>query len=146
MSADQLNDRLVTLAVQNALLAIIMRYSRVSTPPSQAYSAAAAVLMNEVLKGSISLAIAFARVDVAPNSGSFLNPRHILSRFRRLGKEVFSSDCWKLSIPAILYGKQSRSVTNHGRVSYLLLQWCKTICNTLPLPTLKQPHSKSLIK
>jgi solute carrier family 35 (UDP-sugar transporter), member A1/2/3 len=97
----------VTLAVQNALLAIIMHYSRVSTPPSRAYSAAAAVLLNELLKGGISLAIAFARIDVSTSSGasSLCHPAHVILRFRRLGKEVFSSDCWKLSIPAILYGK-----------------------------------------
>ncbi|KII88411.1 hypothetical protein PLICRDRAFT_110757 [Plicaturopsis crispa FD-325 SS-3] len=75
---------LVTLAVQNSLLTIIMHYSRVSTPPSRAYSAATAVLMNELLKGSISLAIAFTRIEPFP-------------------MEVFSADCWKLSIPAILY-------------------------------------------
>jgi UDP-sugar transporter A1/2/3 len=32
-----------------------------------------------------------------------LGPRTLLCRFRTLGKEVFSPDCWKLSIPAILY-------------------------------------------
>ena len=47
--------RLVTLAVQNALLTIIMHYSRVSIPASQAYSAASAVLLNELLKGLSSL-------------------------------------------------------------------------------------------
>ncbi|KDQ60984.1 hypothetical protein JAAARDRAFT_151931 [Jaapia argillacea MUCL 33604] len=111
---------LVTLAVQNALLTIIMHHSRVSTAPSQAYSAAAAVLLNELLKGFISLVIAFVRLDRqisqhTPNapttsltiSGvtvlSLWNPSQILLRFRRLGREVFSPDCWKLSIPSILY-------------------------------------------
>ncbi|KDQ33061.1 hypothetical protein PLEOSDRAFT_1091306 [Pleurotus ostreatus PC15] len=75
---------LVTLAVQNAALSIVMHYSRVSTPPSRSYSPAAAVLLNEVLKGSISFVIALWRV--------YSNP-----------SEVFSPDCWKLSIPAILY-------------------------------------------
>ncbi|PPQ75097.1 hypothetical protein CVT26_011909, partial [Gymnopilus dilepis] len=45
---------LVTLAVQNAALSIVMHYSRVSIPPSLAYSPASAVLLNELLKGSIS--------------------------------------------------------------------------------------------
>jgi UDP-sugar transporter A1/2/3 len=103
--------RLVTLAVQNALLAIIMHYSRVSRPASQAYSAAVAVLMNELLKGTISFAIAFARIDSSPaaahspNTGAPWSPRRFFGRLTRLGKEVFSPDCWKLSIPAILYGK-----------------------------------------
>ncbi|KAJ8502906.1 hypothetical protein ONZ45_g11328 [Pleurotus djamor] len=111
---------LVTLALQNSLLTIIMHYSRVSTPPSRAYSTATAVLMNELLKGGISLIIAFTRVDIPSspqssyrdisqtisypsNSTSLLSPRAALARFKRLGKDVFSPDCWKLSIPAILY-------------------------------------------
>ncbi|GJE90722.1 UDP-galactose transporter [Phanerochaete sordida] len=103
---------LVTLAVQNAALTLIMHWSRVSAAPSHTYSAAAAVLMVELLKGSISLVVAFSRLDsYAPqyqplgqqSSTSLLNPWVWLSRFRRLGKEVFRSDCWKLSIPAILY-------------------------------------------
>lgn len=112
--------RLVTLAVQNSALTIIMHYSRVSTPPSRAYSAATAVLLNELLKGSISLAIAFARIERPPYSvvdstfpslsisgvatNSFWNPQTLLYRLRTLCREVFSADCWKLSIPAILYG------------------------------------------
>ncbi|CAE6414055.1 unnamed protein product [Rhizoctonia solani] len=149
---------LVTLAVQNASLTIIMHYSRVSTPANRTYSAASAVLLNELLKGSISLLIALFRVDdqthkssrpevISLMSGSgdldddspttpmikakaqgrnFLGHRStgsgsirgVLSsqlrrstslltrlwcKFRRLGREVFSPDCWKLSIPAILY-------------------------------------------
>ncbi|KAI0688246.1 nucleotide-sugar transporter-domain-containing protein [Cytidiella melzeri] len=103
---------LVTLAVQNAALTLIMHYSRVSAAPSQTYSAAAAVLLVELLKGSISLAIAFARIDnyapqYLPNGqkcpSSLWNPWTLLGRFRRLGKEVFRADCWKLAIPAILY-------------------------------------------
>lgn len=103
---------LVTLAVQNSLLTIIMHYSRVSIPPSQSYSAPAAVLLNELLKGSISLAIAFCQIDpyasdtpqLGLTTGRFWNSSKILLRMRRLVREVFSPDCWKLSIPAILYG------------------------------------------
>ncbi|KAJ7940550.1 nucleotide-sugar transporter-domain-containing protein [Mycena leptocephala] len=83
---------LVTLAVQNSMLTLIMHYSRVSTPPSRTYSAATAVLMNEILKGSVSLLIAFLRLDVT-----------LGARIKRLAQDVFSQDCWKLSIPAILY-------------------------------------------
>ena len=115
---------LVTLAVQNAALSIVMHYSRVSAAPAHTYSAAAAVLMVELLKGLISLVIAFARLDsYAPQyqplgpqpATSLWNPWVLLSRFRRLGKEVFRSDCWKLSIPAILYG--TASVHRHGAFS-----------------------------
>ncbi|KAI0316581.1 nucleotide-sugar transporter-domain-containing protein [Amylostereum chailletii] len=104
---------LVTLAVQNAALAVLMHYSRVSASPSHAYSAASAVLATELLKGGISLLIAFSRVELVPQytllepptsfSRSVLNPRLFLTRCRLLGKEVFRADCWKLSIPAILY-------------------------------------------
>ncbi|KAF9566379.1 nucleotide-sugar transporter [Agrocybe pediades] len=102
---------LLTLAVQNSALTIIMHYSRVSTPASQAYSAATAVLMTELLKGTISLIIAFSRIDSTPAGYEPLTP-HLASqrplsrlntRLRKLGSEVFSPDCWKLSIPAILY-------------------------------------------
>lgn len=95
-----------------------MHYSRVSIPPSQSYSAPTAVLLNELLKGSISLVIAFARIHrstpytsdtpqlplIASRSW---HPAKIFLRIRRLGREVFSPDCWKLSIPAILYGMYS---------------------------------------
>ncbi|KAJ4487868.1 nucleotide-sugar transporter [Lentinula aciculospora] len=98
---------LVTLAVQNSMLTIIMHYSRVSTPSSRMYSAATAVLMNELLKGSISLFIAFCRIEISSNAESSvfdsLRPRVFMSKFRRLSRDVFSADCWKLSIPAVLY-------------------------------------------
>ncbi|KAK7054782.1 hypothetical protein VNI00_003245 [Paramarasmius palmivorus] len=80
-----------------------------------AYSAATAVLMNEVLKGSISLAIAFWRVETGSTplaSGldsqgyplqEICRRRSFIGKAKRLLREVFSADCWKLSIPAILY-------------------------------------------
>lgn len=117
---------LVTLAVQNASLTLLMHYSRVSTPPDQTYSAGSAVLATELLKGLISLLIAFSRLDttspshtlsLAPQQkfASALNPRVFFSRCRRLGKEVFRPDCWKLSIPAILYGTPSPFVLHATR-------------------------------
>ena len=107
---------LVTLAVQNAALSIVMHYSRVSTPPSLAYSPASAVLLNELLKGSISFAIALARVkDVTDQNWSRKSLGGIIaslpypwtSAFQRVCGEIFSPDCWKLSIPAILYVVQN---------------------------------------
>jgi len=98
--------RLVTLAIQNSALTLIMHYSRVSTAPSRAYSAATAVLLHEIIKGAISLAIAYARIDTSLDlpqaAGSRWVP--IFLRIRKLGLDIFSPDCWKLSIPAILYG------------------------------------------
>ncbi|KIO19995.1 hypothetical protein M407DRAFT_82043 [Tulasnella calospora MUT 4182] len=126
---------LVTLAIQNAALAIMMHYSRVSTAPSKTYSAGSAVLLNELLKGSISLVIALMRTEpdtprtriatasvptaskgeytllakskravAAASPPTLLRATtRLIGRFRKLGREVFSADCWKLSIPAILY-------------------------------------------
>ena len=109
------NNRLVILAIQNSALTLIMHHSLVSTPPSRAYSAATAVLLNEIFKGSISLVIAYARVDI---SSSYPSPYPLelsqvagsrwalvsMPRVRKLCSDIFSPDCWKLSIPAILYG------------------------------------------
>ncbi|KAJ7685643.1 nucleotide-sugar transporter-domain-containing protein [Mycena polygramma] len=107
---------LVTLAVQNAALSIVMHYSRVSAPPSQTYSPASAVLLNELLKGTISFLIALARVpQVAERPWHRMSfwavvrelPYPWTSPFWWLCGEILSPDCWKLSIPAILYVVQN---------------------------------------
>ncbi|KAF8197582.1 nucleotide-sugar transporter-domain-containing protein [Pholiota molesta] len=99
---------LVTLAVQNAALSIVMHYSRVSIPPSLAYSPASAVLLNELLKGSISFIIALFRSPVLyqqplTRRKHVITPFLLWTAFSDLCGEIFSPDCWKLSIPAILY-------------------------------------------
>ncbi|KAG6816447.1 hypothetical protein H0H87_006002 [Tephrocybe sp. NHM501043] len=100
---------LVTLAIQNSMLTLIMHHSRISTPPSRTYSAPTAVLMNEVLKGLISFVIAYLRIehlnDASPAAGMPWTIR--IRRLRKLANGVFSPDCWKLSIPAILYVVQN---------------------------------------
>ncbi|KAI0748447.1 nucleotide-sugar transporter-domain-containing protein [Daedaleopsis nitida] len=97
---------LVTLAVQNAALSIVMHYSRVSTPASQSYSPATAVLLNELLKGSISFVVAFFRIAYASDV-AHLGMAGWFYALRRVCQEVFSPDCWKLSIPALLYVVQN---------------------------------------
>ena len=106
----------MTLAVQNAALSIVMHYSRVSTPPALSYSPASAVLLNELLKGSISFIIALSRVrevaEIPWHRKSFWGvicalPYPWTSPFWCLCGEIFSRDCWKLSIPAILYVVQN---------------------------------------
>lgn len=93
-----------------------MHYSRVSTTPALSYSPASAVLLNELLKGSISFIIALARTkDVADTQWSRKTfsgvvqaiPYPWSSPFQQLCGEIFSPDCWKLSIPAILYVVQN---------------------------------------
>lgn len=102
--------RLVTLAVQNAALAIVMHYSRVSTTPAESYSPASAVLINEILKGAISFVIAVARARRPSESATSLRPANPIptsQAFTRIVTEVLSPDCWKLSIPALLYVVQN---------------------------------------
>nr|XP_031863462.1 uncharacterized protein CI109_001338 [Kwoniella shandongensis]KAA5530534.1 hypothetical protein CI109_001338 [Kwoniella shandongensis] len=115
---------LVTLALQNAFLTIIMHYSRISTSPNKTYSAASAVLLNELLKGSISVVIALKRIDNEMNATSAPPPVYYEkgdskdharrssyklpsllhpSRLTALSTALFSPDCYKLSVPAILY-------------------------------------------
>ncbi|KXN81714.1 UDP-galactose transporter [Leucoagaricus sp. SymC.cos] len=108
---------LITLAVQNAALAIVMHYSRISTPPERSYSPASAVLLNEILKGSISFIMAlyntFSSSDF-PRYAPLTHPHHTRSPLKKLLSslsfvcgDIFSPDCWKLSIPAILYVVQN---------------------------------------
>ncbi|GAA5911738.1 hypothetical protein JCM8208_005583 [Rhodotorula glutinis] len=119
---------LVTLTVQNSALTIVLHYSRISVPADRMYNAAAAVLLNELLKGAISLSIAYRNAVLAasstrggdysriPTDDEFEGRRRIgtgggggidLARAKfaatKMLGEVFSSDCWKLSIPACLY-------------------------------------------
>jgi UDP-sugar transporter A1/2/3 len=89
-----------------------MHYSRVSTPPDLAYSPASAVLLNEILKGSISFCIAYSRVSKEASEASWSGKRGLSSHwtpspFQQLLGEILSPDCWKLSIPAILYVVQN---------------------------------------
>lgn len=97
---------LVTLAVQNAALSIVMHYSRVSIPASQAYSPATAVFLNEILKGTISFLVALSRV-LSQSDAAGRSAVGVWVAFRRVCREIFSADCWKLSIPAILYVVQN---------------------------------------
>lgn len=106
---------LITLALQNAFLTIIMHYSRITTSPSKTYSAAAAVLLNELLKGAISTFVALKRIDNDMSAQAWgqkeSRTRPVQSRFSMflpsrldtLRRSVLSADCYKLAVPAILY-------------------------------------------
>lgn len=83
-----------------------MHYSRVSIPASQAYSPASAVLLNELLKGGISFGVALYNLLSASDTAG-RSAVGVWVAFRRLLREVFSGDCWKLSIPALLYVVQN---------------------------------------
>ncbi|KAK4053142.1 hypothetical protein OIV83_001877 [Microbotryomycetes sp. JL201] len=183
---------LVTLTLQNSALTIVLHYSRISVPADKMYSAASAVLLNELLKGSISLSIAtynammatpsplpapthasnhsrhlstrsvsapasssnpsahnsaaahaaaMAQSSAAPGQAGYqplatgddkdeekgaaghhhllhgrraiptwselLTPSRIVNGLKKVKREVFSSDSWKLAIPACLYVVQN---------------------------------------
>lgn len=66
------------------------------------YFTSTAVLLNEVLKLIISSYVAFR--DTAHNLGPHAS---VATTSRALYNEVFSSDSWKLAIPAILYTFQN---------------------------------------
>lgn len=135
------------------MLTLIMHYSRVSAAPAHTYSAAAAVLLTELLKGSISLVIAFTRLDsyapqYHPNGqqvSTSWSPLALLGRFRRLGKEVFRADCWKLAIPAILYG-ECQGLQRAQECSLTRLQSFKIISSLWQSRTSRRRLSKSAIK
>lgn len=94
--------------MQNAALAIVMHYSCVATPRELAYSPASAVLLNEFFKGAISFCMAVYNVASAPcdyprYSGPHSPIRKFASALSSVCCDIFSLDCWKLSIPAVLY-------------------------------------------
>ncbi|KAF8828947.1 hypothetical protein HHX47_DHR3001089 [Lentinula edodes] len=91
---------LVTLAVQNAALSIVMHYSRVSTPPSLAYSPASAVLLNELLKGSISFVIALSRTrEMADISWRRMSLWEIMRSLPYPGSTPFWTLCGEIFSP-----------------------------------------------
>ncbi|KAF2674279.1 nucleotide-sugar transporter [Microthyrium microscopicum] len=93
---------LATLAVQNAVLILVMHYSRIMPPVNgQRYFTSTAVFLNEVLKLIIALAIAFR--DTSRN----LQGAPFSTVCRTLQNQAFSSDSWKLAIPAALYTFQN---------------------------------------
>ncbi|KAE8227293.1 hypothetical protein CF319_g209 [Tilletia indica] len=103
---------LLALAVQNAALVIVMHHSRVSVPPEKRYYTATAVLFVELLKGAISLLVAFYTVDPPPQAmalaGSSSKWNQDIARMKNVVVQVGSPDCMKLAIPAALYVLQQR--------------------------------------
>jgi UDP-sugar transporter A1/2/3 len=93
------NISLFTLAVQNSMLILMMRYSR--TLPGPLYITSTAVLMSECLKFLICAAV-FVWQEYHSRSLSISDMRKWPSRL--FGWE---SDAWKLSVPALLYTIQN---------------------------------------
>lgn len=90
---------LVTLTVQNSLLTIVLHYSRVRVPADEMYSAASAVLLNEILKAGISLSVAYTNAlrALPPAGYESVQPHQSSggSRFaqaaRNVARDVFRS-------------------------------------------------------
>ncbi|OAV88650.1 hypothetical protein PTTG_07070 [Puccinia triticina 1-1 BBBD Race 1] len=150
---------LISLTLQNSLLAILLHHSR-TIPNTKLYSASAAVLLNEILKCSISFLVALynacnqsstnysrrdkyqpisadaqahspstnysrlAHHDDRPGDSPFSRKppislfeqdfqdwkrssrswsTMIIDNSKQILVEIISTDCWKLSIPAVLY-------------------------------------------
>ncbi|KAG5463283.1 MAG: nucleotide-sugar transporter-domain-containing protein [Olpidium bornovanus] len=116
---------LVTLVVQNSLLVIVMRYSRLLPGPQ--YFTTTAVVVSEISKLVICLAVYFREGRARAASGHNLLPSsddlHELPSSVvtegdafvptapflpwKLFREVFSSDAWKMLVPAALYTVQN---------------------------------------
>ncbi|KAI5859058.1 nucleotide-sugar transporter-domain-containing protein [Tricharina praecox] len=94
---------LATLTVQNSALILIMHYSRIMPMTgSNRYLASTAVLLNEVLKLALCLAVAFRDRRKIDGSMSSLS-----TTVQNLSSEIFRRDSWKLAIPACLYTIQN---------------------------------------
>lgn len=94
---------LATLTFQNSALILIMHYSRVMPlVGGQRYHTSTSVFLNEVIKLSISLAMALYDM-----SRSLPSETSLTTRMRTLIKSIFSNESWKLAIPALLYTIQN---------------------------------------
>ncbi|KAJ2811762.1 UDP-galactose transporter Gms1 [Coemansia furcata] len=87
---------LVVLTVQNSLLALVMRYSRIVG--NVRYFTSTAVLLSELTKLFVCLYLC-ARESMHENNGRL--------DMRRLYADVFGGDSWKMLIPAGLYTIQN---------------------------------------
>lgn len=102
-----------------------MHYSRIMRPPGDhRYFASTAVLLNEILKLTISLTFSMHEVSqsLAPQT-----PVTVL--LEQIYNSVFSGDSWKLAIPAALYTfentLQYQALSNLDAVHFQLLYQLK---------------------
>lgn len=75
-------------------------FPQVPTPPSQAYSPTSAVLPNEILKGLILFCVAIICIF---NSRDSPYHKSLPLSIQHVCHEIFSTNSWTLSIPAVLY-------------------------------------------
>jgi UDP-galactose transporter len=91
------------LTIQNSALILIMHYSRIMPlVDGQRYHTSTSVFLNEVIKLSISLAVALHELSQS------LPPHTSLTTLvSTLGSAIISNESWKLAIPAVLYTIQN---------------------------------------
>ncbi|KAJ1823158.1 UDP-galactose transporter Gms1 [Coemansia sp. RSA 2599] len=119
---------LLVLTVQNSLLVLIMRYSRVST--TEHYYTSTAVLLSELTKFAACLYLSAREMADAASLAA-------------LREEVFGGDSWKMLIPAGLYTIQNNLqyvAVSHldaatFQVTYQLKILTTALCSVLLLRT-----------
>lgn len=89
---------LVLLTLQNAVLILVMRYTRTSASKDDMYMATTAVIMSELFKVLASLSILFLQ------EGKSI-PRLLAHLHQNIIKEPL--DCLKISVPSIIYTLQN---------------------------------------
>ncbi|KAJ2850895.1 UDP-galactose transporter Gms1 [Coemansia brasiliensis] len=87
---------LAVLTIQNSLLVLIMRYSRVVS--NLKFYASTAVLMSELTKLAVCFIIS-AKLSIAENNNQL--------SLKRIFNDILGGDSWKLLIPAGLYTIQN---------------------------------------
>lgn len=95
---------MVQLTLQNSAHVLVVHYSRVLPAIDGRYFISTAVLLNEILKFTLSLTIAL--FDLASNPKS-ADTSTATALFSELSRAVFGGDSWKLAIPAVLYTLQN---------------------------------------
>jgi len=93
------------LTLQSSVSILLIYYSRVmplvNRPP---YYISNAVFLSEILKLATSLSLALYDIATDPHT---LEDLTVTGLFTKLGQVVFTSDSWKMALPAILYTLQT---------------------------------------
>ncbi|KAJ1884893.1 UDP-galactose transporter Gms1 [Kickxella alabastrina] len=127
---------LMVLTLQNSILVLVMRYSRVISTTEHYYTSTA-VLLSELTKFTVCLGISISESrKQAVEGGSEFKAKHLVN-------EVFGGDSWKMLIPAGLYTIQnnlqyvavSRLDAATFQVTYQLKILTTALCSVVLLRT-----------
>ena len=133
---------LVVLVVQNSALVLTMRYSRIQPGPQ--YLSSTAVVMSEIIKCTICIAVRLYEQYTKPREPSlgFLSsenttPSSNSYSFSQFFSDIFSlkSGFFKLLIPAVLYTLQNNlqfvAATNLDAATFQVTYQCKILTTAL---------------